>query len=67
MTILIASIHLGWHYLADGLIGWGGMALIWWGAGAYLDRVGYPPAPDLVVVGKPVQADEGELPRLLAA
>ena len=40
-AILIGSVHLGWHYLVDGLFAWAAMAALWWAAGAYLKRVGY--------------------------
>ncbi|WP_344697203.1 phosphatase PAP2 family protein [Sphingomonas rosea] len=36
VAILVGSVHLGWHYLADGLVAWGMMALIWTGAGVML-------------------------------
>lgn len=36
VTILIGSVHLGWHYVADGVVAWLSMAAIWWAAGAYL-------------------------------
>lgn len=42
-VIFIGSIHLGWHYAADGLVAWAAMAAIWWGAGVYLRSVGYAP------------------------
>lgn len=41
VAILVASVHLGWHYLADGLVAWAGMAGVWWLAGRYLDWCGY--------------------------
>lgn len=45
VAILIGSVHLGWHYLADGLVAWGMMTLIWTGAGVML-RTQMPwPAP----------------------
>lgn len=41
-VILLGSIHLGYHYAADGLISIVGVSLIWWGVGRWLDR---HPAP----------------------
>lgn len=66
VAILIGSIHLGWHYLIDGLTGWAGMALIWWGSGAFLAWSGYQPAADLQLVSQSPCRETDE-PRLLAA
>ena len=41
-VILLGSIHLGYHYAADGLISIVGVSLIWLGVGRWLDR---HPAP----------------------
>lgn len=65
-AILIGSIHLGWHYLVDGLTGWAGMALIWWGAGRALVWLDYQPAAELDRGVKSTCAEIDE-PRLLAA
>ncbi|MEO7815149.1 MAG: phosphatase PAP2 family protein [Sphingomicrobium sp.] len=66
LAILIGSVHLGWHYLIDGLTGWAGMALIWWGAGAFLAWSGYQPASDRQLVSQSA-LPEIEARRLLAA
>jgi hypothetical protein len=69
--ILIGSVHLGWHYIADGLVAWPAMAAIWWGAGIYLRKCGYdravkgelepvPPALSIPTI-------EEEEPELIAA
>lgn len=67
VTILIGSVHLGWHYLVDGLIGWAGMTLIWWGADAVLRWSGYQAAPNLRLVSATTDLDRDQRPRLLAA
>ncbi|HEX8641413.1 MAG TPA: phosphatase PAP2 family protein [Allosphingosinicella sp.] len=41
-TIFIGSVHLGWHYAVDGIVGAAVMVLVWKLAGKYLDRRGYP-------------------------
>ena len=41
ITILIGSVHTGWHYAVDGLLGWAMTLAIWRGCGAYLRWVGY--------------------------
>ena len=41
VIILIGSVHLGWHYLVDGLFAWVAVAAIWWAAGAFLKWVRY--------------------------
>ena len=65
VAILIGSVHLGWHYLVDGLFAWVAMAAVWWAAGAFLKSVGYKQivnkgeaneAPSLEPVGVPAAA-----------
>lgn len=67
VTILIASVHLGWHYLIDGLIGWAGMTLIWWGAGAFLRRLDYHPESELQPVAEPASFGDVARPLRLVA
>lgn len=67
VTILIASVHLGWHYLIDGLIGWAGMSLIWSGAGAFLRWSDYQPASALQLVTAQARPSDVALPLRLAA
>jgi hypothetical protein len=40
-VIMVGSVHLGWHYLVDGLFAWGATALIWWASGPFLRWCGY--------------------------
>jgi membrane-associated phospholipid phosphatase len=65
VAILIGSVHLGWHYLVDGLFAWAAMAAVWWAAGAFLKWVGYEQlvnkgepqgAPDIEPAGVPAAA-----------
>lgn len=67
-SILIGSVHLGWHYVADGLFAWPAMAAIWWGVGLYLSKCGYDQAvqdadyePSWPVPVVPVEEEEPEL------
>lgn len=46
LLTLVASVHLGWHYLADGLGAWAMIAAIWFGTDALLRRSHPWPAPD---------------------
>ena len=39
LAIFIGSIHLGWHYVSDGIVSIIGVALIWWGSGRFVDWV----------------------------
>ena len=39
IVIYIGSIHLGWHYASDGIVGGLGVALIWFAAARFTDRV----------------------------
>lgn len=68
VTILIASVHLGWHYLADGLFAWAATAAIWRGAGIYLRWCGYAPERATVALeaARPEASDFAE-PYKLAA
>jgi hypothetical protein len=36
-VIYVGSIHLGWHYASDGIVGGAGMALIWLACGRFAD------------------------------
>jgi hypothetical protein len=40
-VIMIGSVHLGWHYLVDGLFAWGATALLWWASKSFLRWCGY--------------------------
>ena len=46
-AIFIGSVHLGWHYFVDGLFAWVAATAVWWLAGLYLRRVGYPSVGDV--------------------
>jgi hypothetical protein len=57
LITFVGSIHLAWHYAADGLIAAAGVVAIWWGAGRYLDRSGYAAA-----VGRPPELEPSQAP-----
>ena len=56
--IFVGSIHLGWHYAVDGIAAGLMISAIWYGAGRYLDRVGYTDA----LRRRGVSAPEAEAP-----
>lgn len=45
LAILFGSVHLGYHYLLDGLVAWAITALIWWGVGRALAALPPQAAP----------------------
>lgn len=36
MIILVGSVHLGWHYAVDGIVGIAGVSLVWWATGRFM-------------------------------
>jgi hypothetical protein len=62
LVIFVGSIHLGWHYAADGIVAAVAMAAIWWAAGRYLERSGYAAA-----VARPRAPEAAEAPELALA
>jgi hypothetical protein len=50
--IFLGSVHLGWHYVSDGLVAAGGMVAIWLGVGWYLDRIRTIGRPDPVATAR---------------
>lgn len=59
-TIFVGSVHLGWHYAVDGLLGWAAMAAIWKAAGTYLDWCGYNAEDKSELKGKSDTAGEAK-------
>ena len=62
-VIFVGSVHLGWHYAIDGLLGFAAMIVIWKAAGFYLDWCGYaagqgaaPDSSDEIGTAEPVTA-----------
>lgn len=39
LATLIGSVHLGWHYLSDGLVSIGATTAIWWASGRLVARL----------------------------
>lgn len=37
VLIVVGSVHLGWHYLLDGVASFLGVSLIWWATGRFRD------------------------------
>ena len=62
--ICLGSVHLGWHYVSDGVLGVAGAALMWRVAGAWRRKVAWngSPAPtaELVTAG-PAGPGQGTL------
>lgn len=56
VTIMIGSVHLGWHYAIDGYAGAAGMCAIWWLVGRLLawwaKRSSTGSAPEAAVAGE---------------
>ena len=45
LLIWVGSVYLNWHYAIDGVLGAAGAVILWYGAGAFVDRVLRPDAP----------------------
>jgi len=67
VLILIGSVHLGWHYLSDGLVAWAATYGIWQASAWYLRWSGYEHAVAILPVPVLVTLDGERVPSRLAA
>jgi hypothetical protein len=58
-AIFVGSVHLGWHYASDGLVGIAAVTLIWWATGRYvdyLDAMDGKRSPQVPIISPPATA-----------